>query len=128
MAKRSTGNIIYTDENDEQHELPTRFEVCPSCQGHGTSSAYLGAWTASEWAQEDDEFKEDYLAGRYDRPCETCDGLRVVPLVDEEQCDPKLLKAYQDHQRELAEMRSVERQERLMEGGWRDMGWYGREY
>lgn len=117
--------IIYTDENDEPHELPTKFEVCHQCRGHGTSSAYLGAFTGSEWAEQDDEFKEDYIAGRYDRTCETCNGLRVMPYVDEARCDPELLKAYQEQERSLAEMRQCERMERYFEGGWREGPMYG---
>ena len=106
--------VVYIDGENEPVKLPFRYEVCPQCDGHGTSSAYLGAFTASEWAEQDDEFKEDYIAGRYDRTCETCGGKRVVPEVDEDRCDPALLEKYHEQQRELADLRRTEDMER----GW----------
>lgn len=124
---RNTEKIIFEDGDGVEHELTTRYEVCPSCQGRGTSCAYLGSWTASEWAREDDEFKEDYLAGLYDRACEECGGLRVIAVADEDRNDPKILKQYRELQQAEAESRSIERMERLMEGGWREEGWYGRD-
>lgn len=119
------GPILYDDDGNER-ELPTKFEVCDQCRGEGKSSAYLGAFSGRrlEEMQADEEWWEDYVAGRFDRTCETCDGLRVVPVVDEERCDPADLKAYEEQQRELAQCRQQERMERLMEGGWREEGWF----
>ena len=91
--------------------LPYFFEVCPQCEGSGTSSAYLGAYTASEWAEQDDEFKEDYIAGRYDRTCQTCNGLRVVAEVDREQCPADLLKRWDEAEAFDAECRRTQRME-----------------
>jgi hypothetical protein len=124
MENEMKNPVVYVDGQNEPVKLPTRFEVCPQCEGRGTSSAYLGVFTASEWAEQDDDFKEDYIAGRYDRPCECCNGLRVIPVVDEDRCDPELLKEYQRQMDEEAHDREIERQERLMEGGWRELGWY----
>jgi RecJ-like exonuclease len=95
-------------------ELPCKFEVCPHCEGKGTSSAHLGAYTASEWAEQDDEWKEDYLAGRYDESCPECNGLRVVSVVDRPRCVPAQLEAYD---RECQE-RDEDRRTRAMESGW----------
>lgn len=58
-----------------------KFEVCPECEGHGTSSAHLGSFTASEFAEQFDEDEaRDYFAGAYDRKCEYCNGDRVVKV------------------------------------------------
>jgi hypothetical protein len=54
------------------------YAVCPDCEGHGTSSAHLGAFTSDEWDQMDYEWRDDYVAGRFDRACPTCNGKRVV--------------------------------------------------
>lgn len=64
-------------ESKEPLVLPHVWEICSSCRGEGKSSAHLGAFTQDEWAREDDEFKQDYMAGFYDRPCEHCDGGRA---------------------------------------------------
>ena len=77
--------------------LPWCWEICSYCEGHGTSSEHLGSFTSSEWDELDDDWKEDYLAGRFDISCAHCSGGRVR-VVDEDRCDPKLLAEYQDQQ------------------------------
>jgi rRNA maturation protein Nop10 len=75
------GDILETMNLDEVwRRLPARYVVCGYCSGTGTSSAYLGAFTADEWSQESVEFREDYLAGAYDRECPECGGKRVVAM------------------------------------------------
>lgn len=63
-----------------------KFIVCPECEGTGTSSAYLGAFTSDDMAQMDDEFMDDYFAGRYDRHCDECKGQRVVAGCFMDEC------------------------------------------
>lgn len=65
--------------------LPGHWAICSSCDGHGGSSAHLGSFTSEDWADQDPDFKEDYLAGAYDRPCPDCDGGRVW-IVDVARC------------------------------------------
>jgi len=73
---------LYTEEGDElPYTPPTEFVVCWQCRGSGKSSAYLGAFTQSDMA-EDPEFFEDYMAGCYDRTCDACGGLRVIEQID----------------------------------------------
>lgn len=62
----------------------SKYQVCPTCEGEGQSSAYLGAFTASEMEEQGPEFMEDYIAGRYDRPCDECQGRRVVTAEEHE--------------------------------------------
>lgn len=64
-----------------------KFIVCPSCQGTGSSSAYLGAFTSDDMHDMDDEFMEDYFSGSFDRQCDECKGQRVVKGCKTEGCD-----------------------------------------
>lgn len=83
------------DDDGVELPLPKKFEVCPTCKGHGTSSAYLGAFTSEDFA-DDPDFMERYLAGDYDRPCERCSGEGVVEVVDEEALTPELRRLYDE--------------------------------
>ena len=74
--------------------------ICPSCQGEGHHSLAMGSFTQDEWAMESEEFKEGYLNGEYDQPCETCDGTGKVLVPDYHRADPELLKAYEQYLRE----------------------------
>ena len=81
--------LAFEHESDagqtETLEARCQWAVCPECDGSGVTSAHLGDWTASEWAEEDPDFQDDYMAGRYDIPCPRCKGDRVVaePILPE---------------------------------------------
>ena len=45
--------------------------ICPTCRGDGSHSQHLGEVRRDDWS--DEEF-DDYMAGGYDRTCESCDG------------------------------------------------------
>ena len=94
--------------------LPTKFEVCPTCQGRGQHSQNLGAFTADEMHELGDDFREDYIAGHYDSKCETCDGQRVVSVLDRERTGALDLKLFDGELREEWELQQMERQERMM--------------
>jgi hypothetical protein len=57
--------------------------ICPQCHGEGSSSLYLGAYTGSEWAEMDEDWRDDYMAGAFDRTCETCTGAGKVREIRE---------------------------------------------
>ena len=57
--------------------------ICGACHGDGASSAYLGAYTQADMAEMDDEWREDYFTGRFDQPCEECDGTGKVRELPE---------------------------------------------
>jgi len=67
----------------------SKWRICPRCDGEGQSSAYLGTYTADEMNEEGPEFQEDYIAGKYDRPCEECGGSGKVTQEDEESFDQR---------------------------------------
>jgi hypothetical protein len=85
--------------------------VCPQCRGRGTSSAYLGAFTQSQWADEDDDWKDAYMRGEFDQTCPECDGRNVVDeLTDEAAARPAVVAWF----REMNEMYAIEAMERRM--------------
>lgn len=104
--------------------VPARREVCGSCEGTGTTTRHIecdgGGFTSSEWAEMcdgDPDFAEDYLSGRYDRPCDECNGANVVPVPDLKDDDPKMAYLYAQA-REEAAIRAEEAAERRYFGGW----------
>jgi DnaJ-class molecular chaperone len=118
---RSTRPTLYRETEDgfvDEIELPTRFALCPSCEGRGATSHHVecdgGGFTSSEWAEQDEDFREDYLAGRYDRPCDACNGLRVIEVVDESRLDRRTRKAWRDQCRDDADHDAIRRAEIAM--------------
>ncbi len=71
-------------------DLPKRWEICGWCNGEGSSSAHLGE--VSQMMDEDPEWAEDYMAGRYDIQCEECRGDGKVRAIDWEMVDDKTAK------------------------------------
>lgn len=114
---------LLDDETAEyEAELPIHFEVCDRCRGKGTHtnpSIDGHGISAEEWANDwDDESREMYMNGGYDVSCEECGGRRVVPVVDEDRCDPDVLKHYHEHLRAVNEMRRDEAMERRFCGDY----------
>lgn len=96
--------IEFTEENEAgeeiTRELPSKYQVCSKCEGHGTHlNPSIGehAYSAEEFQQEFDEEEAcEYFTrgGIYDVDCIRCGGKRVEEVVDEEKCDKELLKRY----------------------------------
>jgi hypothetical protein len=88
----------YIDDDEIPHELPAKYEVCPRCRGAGshTNPSIDGHGITEEERERDwsDEDWERYLNGFYDVTCYECRGLRVVKVVDRENCDSELLARY----------------------------------
>ena len=128
--------FIGTEQDDEddpanwEHEtLPAKYAVCDTCQGKGGSSNYLGAFTSDRWNEQDDDFKEDYMSGKYDRKCEECNGLRVVlvPDKDHPDFDQKLFEKWLQYEDDKYTQDRISRQERAFEMGsfyGVEEGWY----
>ena len=113
MAMTTIQFTYETDDGDEiEAELPARFEVCGSCEGHGTHlnpSIGQHAYTAEEFYESfDEEQAAEYFkrGGRYDVTCEECQGKRVVAVVNltEAECrsaeQREALAAYKRKQRD----------------------------
>ena len=104
--------VLYSDILDREYPLPTRNVVCPDCQGEGHTSAHnIGAISADEWDDWDDESRADYLAGNYDEICPTCHGEKVVKEVFRAGVRPALLKEWDTQQRETGECDAIQRAE-----------------
>jgi predicted methyltransferase len=102
---------VYSYEVDEEISVPAIWQVCEACGGEGASSAYLGAFTASEWLQSDD-FMEDYMKGFYDRTCEICKGRTTVLAPDWAALTDEEDRIVQRHLDDLADMRAEQAAER----------------
>jgi hypothetical protein len=73
--------------DDEEQEIPFKWEICPTCQGKGThvNPAIDCGGISGEQFAEDPGFMHDYVNGLYDQPCNECHGRRVVaePALEE---------------------------------------------
>jgi hypothetical protein len=69
--------------------LPKRWIICHRCEGEGTVDhpAFSNGITSSEWAEWDDDERQDYMRGVYDVPCPECRGAGKVKDYDEDGLD-----------------------------------------
>lgn len=104
---------LYCDDGSET-ELPICWQICSACNGHGKSSAYLGAFTQSDMDEQGPEFFDDYMSGTYDRSCDRCEGTGKVAVADVSKMTKQQRTAYSEQRREDALDRSIERAERAM--------------
>lgn len=103
--------VLYC-EDDSEIELPWKWQVCAACSGHGKSSAYLGAYTASERDEAGPEFMDAYMRGEFDRPCISCDGTGKHKVADCAAMTPEHRAEYRRQCQEEADFRRIERAER----------------
>lgn len=94
--------------------IPSRWAICGSCQGDGSSSRYLGAFTSDDMADLGPEFFEDYARGVYDRECDECEGSGKVLEIDLDRATSEQILAYERSGEALAELRVMEAAERRM--------------
>src|SRR5579871_2228948 len=111
----ATMEVTYWDGDDEVTvQLPSKFEVCPRCEGHGTHlNPNIGqhAYSREEFEEafSDDEDREQYFkrGGIYDVSCEQCSGKRVIEVPDPKAMNAEQkahFKAYTKSERERARM------------------------
>ena len=84
--------------------VPAKWVICPCCEGSGKcdNPAFSDGFSSSEWAEQDYEFKKDYLSGSYDVSCRECAATGKVAAPDMD------VLTYQQ-KRLLANARSFER-------------------
>lgn len=103
--------ILY--ENDGERELPFKWVICQECRGNGHHSGGMGALTQED--MEDEDFRQDYLAGLYDKQCSDCGGSGKVKVADLAKMTKADRKAYQAQEREAADSDAIEAAERQAE-------------
>ncbi len=92
---------------------PTKRTICPRCDGYGHHGNPVFDGSSMSIFEGEPELADDYFTGRLDVPCETCQGGKIVSVVDTDACTPEQLVALQeqeyddycDRQMRLAEMR-----------------------
>jgi hypothetical protein len=75
---------FYDEVTDEENvvELPTHWEVCDLCEGEGAHvNPSIDCDGLSTEQENDPDFMDDYLSGKYDVPCDRCGGKRVIQEV-----------------------------------------------
>lgn len=92
---------LFDGQDEREVRVPFKFEICPECNGSASTSRHIecdgGGFTASEFAEAcdgDEDFADDYFAGRYDRPCDECRGTPgrvMVPDLDTLSADDRKL-------------------------------------
>ncbi|MCD5327865.1 hypothetical protein ACFFU8_09475 [Chromobacterium piscinae] len=97
--------IRVENEDGETVSIPAKVGLCSCCEGYGKveNSAFSNGFTSSEWAELDDESKENYMAGDYDVQCKACEGTGRV-LV------PNLERMTFTHKRILVNVRREQRE------------------
>lgn len=95
------------------HLIPSVWEICEECRGEGKSSRYMGV--ISDEDAQDDDWMQDYMNGRFDKPCRECSGLGRVAVMDQAYLDahPDIRQMVDDHNAEEAEYRATCRAERM---------------
>jgi len=87
--------------------------ICDLCRGNGGHSSRFGAYSADEWNEQDDDFRENYLSGRYDEPCGDCDGTGKYLVLNEEELSDEAREYLDRYMRAEYQDYSVSRAERL---------------
>jgi hypothetical protein len=84
MIERQLIELLLEDPDSELMPRALEWRICGQCHGEGTSSLYLGAYTASEFYEMDEDWRDDYMDGRFDRTCESCEGSGKVQEIRED--------------------------------------------
>lgn len=110
---------LYRDDCEETFKTPAKWHICQACEGCGTDRGASvecdgGGFTSSQWADQNEEFKRDYLAGKYERPCEFCAGSGKVLVVDHDALSPADRQCLLQQERDDAAERRIRRMERMM--------------
>ena len=116
-SRRFTQSITVELETDDGDfvdvELPSKFELCPRCDGRGShvNPSVDGDGLTREDFEQDPDLEESYFSGVYDVACEECKGLRVGEVPDEEECKRcKLFDQLEAHREAEADRASYRRE------------------
>ena len=119
QALEDTGLVEDWKSNDKYIEelpvnLPMSWQICDVCQGDGKHSLHLGCITAEDRERDwDPDDFDNYMAGAYDKCCDTCDGSGKVMEINEQalsdKCKTLLEEWWNDEMISLAEQAAERR-------------------
>ena len=91
IIEREAPDPISEDTEFYDFHIPAEYEVCGTCNGKGyhVNPSIDSHGLSREDFDNDPDFAEDYFAGRYDVPCNECDGKRVSPVVEWSRLKPE---------------------------------------
>lgn len=104
------------DETEKTLELQFAWEICRPCEGNGSSSAYLGAYTADDWDQMDDGFKDDFKSGALARECDCCGGTGKIKKIRDDLIPERFRDPIAAYRRSMEELAADEASESAMYG------------
>ena len=98
-------SYVFKSGADMPVHLPGKFEVCDRCEGRGkhVNPAIDEHGLSRDDFDQDPDFEEAYFSGRYDVRCYDCNGLRVMPVVDEQKLTKREKVLYDSHCDRLAD-------------------------
>ena len=115
------GELTIEDDDGLELRVPSRWEICPRCEGdgtHGNPSIDGNGITAEEWDRDwDEESRDAYMSGAYDVSCEECKGSGKVQTPDLERCTPNVEKLLKERELSESEARAELMYWRKMESG-----------
>ena len=79
---------------------PSRWIICPECEGDGKTSRHLGVINRDDW---DADELEGYFNGAYDRPCECCRGTGKIRANDYDDYTDDRAQAREEYRLRCAE-------------------------
>jgi hypothetical protein len=111
-AKNLVAYVALENEEGEEelHEVKLKFEVCPTCDGRGkhVNPSIDCNGISSQDFYDDPDFADDYQQGMYDVTCYGCKGERVVPMMDRNRTNHKIVEMI-DKQQEFDEQYEAQR-------------------
>jgi hypothetical protein len=97
--KRSNMRLTIKDYNDNELSCLGKWEICSRCRGDGTHDhpAFSNGLGYDDFygPDADPDFREQYMRGHYDVPCEECNGSGKV-LVPDLECGGEAAQAVKD--------------------------------
>ena len=83
--------------------LPYEWVICEVCGGEGKHSRHLGIIEPRTWNEWDDDEREGYMSGFYDRSCDGCVGSGKVRQLAEDALPADVVEWIESYRADLYE-------------------------